>query len=97
MIGRIGGEEFVALLPDASTTDASRLMDSLREAFAGVRHTNESIEFHATFSCGIAEFRVGASADDLCALADGALYRAKQGGRNCVIVATAAAARERSH
>jgi len=90
VIGRIGGEEFVVLLPDASAADAARLMDGLREAFTGVRHAADDGELHASFSCGVAELRGGASPDDLCALADGALYRAKQGGRNCVLVANAA-------
>jgi diguanylate cyclase (GGDEF)-like protein len=92
VIGRLGGEEFVVALPDACVADAARLMDRLREAFAGVRHACEGGEFHATFSCGVAELRARESAEELCVLADGALYRAKQGGRNCVLVANASAA-----
>jgi len=86
VIGRVGGEEFAVLLPDADAADAARLLDELREAFAGVRQCNERGEFGATFSCGVVQFRPGMKTEELCALADRALYRAKRGGRNCVLV-----------
>jgi len=86
IIGRVGGEEFAVILPHTSGADAALVLDKLRESFSGVRHRAENVEFTATFSCGIAEYRRGASADAVNALADQALYQAKQRGRNQIVM-----------
>ena len=91
IIGRIGGEEFAAILPNTRAAEAVRLLDELRQAFSQVRQHAESGQFTATFSCGIAQYQLGASADEVCALADRALYQAKQTGRNRVATSAAPA------
>jgi diguanylate cyclase (GGDEF)-like protein len=84
--GRIGGEEFALLLPDADAADAIRALDRVREAFASTTH-HVPAPVRCTVSVGIAECEAaGASLDALLSRADFALYEAKAGGRNrCVL------------
>jgi diguanylate cyclase (GGDEF)-like protein len=89
IVGRIGGEEFVVILPDTGAPQAVDLLNELREAFSGVRQrAGRDIVFTTTFSCGIAEYKIGVSANDIQLLADQALYQAKQAGRNRVTLAS---------
>jgi diguanylate cyclase (GGDEF)-like protein len=82
VIGRIGGEEFLWLLPDIGTSGARQRAEQLR---AAIEHGTARGELpQATVSLGLAQFRPGDSADRLLARADAALYQAKQGGRNKV-------------
>jgi diguanylate cyclase (GGDEF)-like protein len=83
--GRVGGEEFAILLPEttaeAAAVDAERLRRETEEAV--VKHNNVEIRF--TCSIGVASRdAVVASLDMLMARADGALYEAKESGRNRV-------------
>lgn len=88
---RLGGEEFVALLPDTSLMQASAIAECLRASLAG-----ELIEAHgmrltvtASFGCSALNVDRSASLAGLLAAADGALYRAKRAGRDQVAVADA--------
>ena len=83
-VGRIGGEEFAAILPDCSLETALSLFDRLRLSFAAVEFPAGKENFTVTFSCGIASLSQYASAAQLHKAADEALYRAKKGGRNRV-------------
>ncbi len=85
---RIGGEEFVSLLPDCDTTDAVQLAEQLREEIFQCDHETELGLVQVTLSCGIAKLDPSASDDTLFARADAALYRAKASGRNRVILAS---------
>lgn len=80
-IGRYGGEEFAIVLHDASEEQAKKIMNSIREGFAKLAHSNNGLK--ATFSCGLAQWQ-GQSASELVALADRALYQSKHNGRNQV-------------
>ena len=83
---RIGGEEFALLLPGADTADAVRRSNVLRAAVA--EHRSAATPQSVTFSAGVAEWpAAGATLDALLHAADGALYRAKSGGRNRVLAA----------
>ena len=85
LFGRIGGEEFAALLPDTSRQDAVSLAKRVRGAFAASCHNVGEHAFSSTVSIGIAVADDGPS--DLSALldvADQALHRAKALGRNRV-------------
>lgn len=86
IIGRVGGEEFAVVLPHTAGEAAMPLLDTLRQAFSGVRHYADGREFTTTLSCGIVEFRRGESAEALSARADQALYKAKEAGRNRVVM-----------
>jgi diguanylate cyclase (GGDEF)-like protein len=85
--GRLGGEEFALLLPDADLDAAAATAERLRTALtAAVQHPGGA---RVTASFGVA--RVGEEGlDAALAAADAALYRAKQGGRDRVVVAGAA-------
>jgi PleD family two-component response regulator len=90
VIGRLGGEEFVAVLPETDVAAALVVIDRIRAQFAHVQHMGAtSTPFAVTFSAGIAGVEPLAASEHVLALADGALYGAKQRGRNCVLCADA--------
>lgn len=81
---RIGGEEFVVLLPGASADEAVALADELRDAVAA----EPIADLPVTMSFGVAATAGGTFAGaELLAEADAALYVAKARGRDRVIVA----------
>lgn len=86
IIGRTGGEEFTVALPGATREQAFAIMDDVREAFASVRQEHDGVEFNVTFSCGIAMFPEHDSIADLTEAADKALYKAKNKGRNRIVI-----------
>jgi len=82
--GRLGGDEFVVLLPDTAATEASLVAERLRSAVEQLR-LREYPEVHTTISIGLAAARNAPVAlREWLNDADGALYRAKGAGRNCV-------------
>ncbi len=87
-VGRYGGEEFAAVLPAATADQARQIMEEIREDFANLKFISNDVEFSATFSCGIATFPGFSDAVELSIAADEALYRAKDQGRNCIVLAT---------
>jgi diguanylate cyclase (GGDEF)-like protein len=84
--GRLGGEEFLLVLPDTAGREAAALLNELRNSFAGIIHRAGSAEFAATFSCGIACFSQHRVPGQISAAADQALYQAKSRGRNQVVL-----------
>ena len=83
IVGRIGGEEFLILLPNSSAQDASeqamRLCKHIREQ--GMHLKGNPV--HMTVSIGIAEYQIGKESwDKLLSRADSALYQAKNDGRD---------------
>jgi diguanylate cyclase (GGDEF)-like protein len=87
IVGRYGGEEFVAILPATGAAAAAAALDQVREAFSGIRHRADEREFATTFSAGIADLTVSDDAAALSRAADTALYAAKHMGRNRVEIA----------
>lgn len=86
---RYGGEEFVVLLPETGSTAAQALAERLRCAFAEqVLRTAAGEEVRCTVSIGVAEWVTGDSEKSLVRRADAACYRAKEQGKNCVVVAS---------
>ena len=85
-LGRYGGEEFLAVLPDCSGEQAVRIVDEIRQQFSAIRFAGEHDEFSVTLSAGIACAQ-GQSPDQLMEQADRALYLAKHSGRNQVRLA----------
>lgn len=92
LVARYGGEEFVVLLPDTPVQDAynmSAKMIAAIEKLAIPHKTTKADLNRVSMSIGVAsasgETDFGKS--ELIELADEALYAAKQGGRNCAVLA----------
>lgn len=85
VVARMGGEEFVVLLPETGLDPARRFAERLRSA---IEQTHFDRVGKVTISLGIASYpKHGANVHDSLVLADAALYRAKAAGRNCVHLA----------
>lgn len=83
LLGRMGGEEFVALLPGVTTATAIAVAERVRHNFEIAASEFDGHPVAATVSIGIASTAQGhCDFDSLYAVADAALYRAKQKGRN---------------
>ena len=90
VVGRLGGEEFMVILPCTPRDNAATLAEKLRHAveqtsFAAVDGRRMAL----TISVGLHEFDPQSETriEDVIRVADEALYRAKSGGRNRVVVA----------
>jgi two-component system, cell cycle response regulator len=87
LIGRLGGEEFIIVMPETSLGGAVVVADRLRAAIAGepfvLRHSGERLA--VTISIGIAAAGRGEELDRVLKRADDALYAAKHAGRNRVV------------
>jgi diguanylate cyclase (GGDEF)-like protein len=98
LVGRFGGEEFVLLLPQTKAVDAYRIAERIRAHIRSmsieVGSDNGPEQVRMTVSIGVAalgarwDTSTGGQMTDLLAAADGALYRAKQDGRDQVCVIT---------
>ncbi|MYL24443.1 diguanylate cyclase [Halomonas alkaliantarctica] len=86
IVGRYGGEEFAIVLKNITPASAATLIDQLREDFSNIRFNAGDHEFTCSFSAGISSFPHHARAQELRIAADKALYRAKDKGRNQVVV-----------
>ncbi len=82
IIGRYGGEEFAIILPDTPLEAAHQVIDDIRGSFENIRLSQNDVNFHVSFSAGIAVHPVYTDAITLNDAADRALYQAKQNGRN---------------
>jgi diguanylate cyclase (GGDEF)-like protein len=97
LVGRFGGEEFVLLLPQTRELDAYRIAERIRTYIAGapIRAADQpgADPVHVTVSIGVAALdSYRRDLTELLAAADGALYRAKEAGRNQVHMVTGEAA-----
>lgn len=86
LVCRWGGEEFLILLPDTPPEGALLVANRLRQAIAELSGLPTSV----TVSIGIAACAQDETPFDLVARADDALYRAKNGGRDRVVMAPTA-------
>jgi diguanylate cyclase (GGDEF)-like protein/PAS domain S-box-containing protein len=87
MLSRIGGDEFVIILPETASDQAYIALERLRQELASRPIDYNETAIPITISCGIASLAGKTeSLDQLMERADQALYQAKQAGRNCVSV-----------
>jgi diguanylate cyclase (GGDEF)-like protein len=86
VLGRYGGEEFAVVLPDHDGS-APDLAERMRSAVADTPIATSAGPLTVTISAGLAQLGpADATLDQLLARADHALYRAKESGRNRVVV-----------
>ena len=89
LLGRLGGEEFAAVLSDTSRDKAVAVAERIRESFAKVAQDIDGRPVCATVSIGLVHCQEAAlDVPELLAQADQALYYAKERGRNRVEVAS---------
>lgn len=87
-VGRIGGEEFVCVMPETTEEDALACAERMRVAVADIRLETPAGAVSCTISIGIAALHQGhAEFSALLAAADAAMYRAKSNGRNRIELA----------
>lgn len=85
--GRYGGEEFGIILPNTPESGAMIVAERIRAAIEASPIPFEDREIKATASLGVTEYQPGVvDCEELIAQADAALYRAKETGRNRVIL-----------
>jgi len=89
LVGRYGGEEFLAILPDCTLSEATEMAEEIRQAChlltVYIQEDDFRIEF--TTSIGVANWRPEESAEELIKRVDQGLYQAKAAGRDMVVVA----------
>jgi diguanylate cyclase (GGDEF)-like protein len=86
IVGRLGGEEFACVLDGYDELETRRLAESLRHSAARQKVDTGTVLVSVTISIGVAVTRKAEPIDFALKRADVALYQAKSGGRNRVIV-----------
>ncbi len=86
-IGRWGGEEFLAVLPQTDTQKARLIAERVRASVAGHDWAQHALTTPVTLSIGVSQHLPGEALSDSIARADAALYAGKEGGRNRVEMA----------
>ncbi|MCC6238014.1 MAG: EAL domain-containing protein, partial [Dehalococcoidia bacterium] len=85
-VGRLAGDEFVVLMRGATVGDATAIADRIRLAISHVSVPARGERIHPQASVGVATIRAQAAPQAILAAADAALYAAKEGGRNRVVI-----------
>jgi two-component system, cell cycle response regulator len=85
-VGRFGGEEFLLVLENTSLHTARQVAERVRRRVSDGPLHCDAAEIAMTLSQGLTEARAGDGPEGLIDRADRAMYRAKQSGRNCVVV-----------
>jgi diguanylate cyclase (GGDEF)-like protein len=87
VVGRLGGDEFLVILPMTTPQEAKIFTSRVVKGLADIEVANPEFG-RITSSIGIAESpRHGTTVGSVLAAADAALYEAKRGGRNAVAIA----------
>ena len=83
---RWGGEEFCFFMPEMNLDQAGIVMNDLCSEVRKMNLLYEGNEFSITLSIGVEEYDFASSLDELLDAADDKLYKAKNAGRNRVVV-----------
>jgi diguanylate cyclase (GGDEF)-like protein len=86
--GRLGGEEFLLVLPETDLNGASVLANRIRKRIEASSFTFKGLSIKTSISAGVCQFNTmepPVSTDTLLQLADQALYQAKRAGKNRVV------------
>ena len=88
LVARYGGEEFAAILPETGSNGAHEVAEAMRANIenANIPHKSSKVADNVTISVGVASWVPARDSkpEDIIELADKALYKAKEGGRNQV-------------
>lgn len=88
IVGRYGGEEFAIILPNTKQTTAYDVAERLRQQIESTPVESTSGALAVTVSLGVAQMRAASkNVEQLLDEADMAMYRAKESGRNRVVIA----------
>jgi diguanylate cyclase len=87
VIARFGGEEFLIVLPETGVEAAASAMVRVQRELTRHFFLHENEKMLITFSCGVALRHQNEDQASLMARADRAMYRAKESGKNRVVIA----------
>ncbi len=87
-VGRVGGDEFVLVLPYTEVAEASHVAENIRALVENTPVTYGNMQISFSLSIGISQVDsfTPEMIDEVLVYSDKALYQAKQSGRNCVVV-----------
>jgi diguanylate cyclase (GGDEF)-like protein len=85
--GRLGGDEFLLVVPELDEIRRKNIFERLMNCISGVPFNTSVGEITITLSMGVAAGEPGQTVDQLLARADAALYQAKHEGRNRLVFA----------
>lgn len=92
LVARYGGEEFAVILPSTEMEGAAHIAQRIQTTLRQMQlvHPKSSVSAFVTLSVGIASFvpHPTQSPDQIVAIADQALYAAKEKGRDCIVLKT---------
>ena len=91
-VARLGGEEFLIMMPNTGRDEAARIITRLQRSLTKKYFLDQNEQVLITFSAGVAERTQGESQDAAIARADAAMYEAKRTGKNRVCLAADAPA-----
>ncbi len=80
---RYGGEEFIVMLPETTSEEATEIAEQVRKNFE--EETEKKLGFTVTASFGVATFKPSDTKSSILKRVDDALYSAKSGGKNRVV------------
>ena len=89
VVARYGGDEFIILLPNTDAQQAFPVTERIRTSVAGIQMKTDNDTFGVTLSIGIAETLLelrDENVERVIQRADQAMYQAKQGGRNRIVI-----------
>jgi diguanylate cyclase len=87
IVARLGGEEFVLLLPATAAEAAAQLTERLQRQLTRAYFMADQDRLVITFSAGVTVWKLGEDEVDTIERADQAMYRAKLAGKNRVHIA----------
>lgn len=93
-VARLGGEEFLIILPNTGLDEAAMIVTRLQRSLTKKYFLDNNERVLITFSAGVAERAQGETQEALIARADSAMYEAKHSGKNRVCVAADAPAQK---
>jgi diguanylate cyclase (GGDEF)-like protein len=84
-IARWGGEEFLLFLPKTNIEESRAIVSRIKEKLSNQPITFKDSNFSVTLTFGICEYIEGMEIASVINIADKALYRGKNSGKNCIV------------